>query len=634
MYRQTSITVKENPTAEAEKTSYEPNMDVIYEENKPLNESVHNFENFMTITSSESKSGNECNNARVQIVVPKPKSEKNTQVVWQEIIKETGYEEPVNIFRRKNKMKSAESKPSIGTLSTYLSEEEKRTLSRHESDDVIPLIDRTRSLSLDAGIEQIQETERYHRYQLQEIDVLRSYDLDAWIIQQSENSLHPPVRQSTVDTIDSGIAEENSPGRTQKRVLGHSRRNSYGHQLVCRRPYRGRIDLDPALIESCSSNPESPAIEKENFSPFLTELYNHPRLCRRPYQGIIDLDPALTRSGSIPNSPTTDRGLHIPAFASSRFHASRSLNPDSGDEESIHDGWSKSRQRLNRDSSFSFSDSEINYDERSRYKLRRLVKRSNYNIRRMNVNLETVGKSPNRLSNTNNGNMANMGDNSIQTEVGDYGDRICINVPTLSISPDYRSPSIDELYSGFGISNTNRTALLDHLNVFQNITKQDSLEQPTYDLFKKENVRRYVSDDLYPADSLSDFPITMSESEDSRSPNSPLTFYNTTTGRYLTTLECYICACPSNDNLSTYVYTPDCNTCLSVDSLAISSDTDSVLMDMEELPRTGSVEAILDIPFINSVNYDDASSSCRVEGSGLSFGQVGMKNNFQVSVKF
>nr|KAG5695395.1 hypothetical protein BaRGS_033608 [Batillaria attramentaria] len=92
-----------------------------------------------------------------------------------------------------------------------------------------------------------------------------------------------PERQSTQDTLDSGIENE-SPSY-----------NSFvsGHRRIHRRPYPWSIDLDPSLIRGSNSS----LTHSDSFP-------THRRIARRSYPWEIELDPRLVRGSS--SSISTD----------------------------------------------------------------------------------------------------------------------------------------------------------------------------------------------------------------------------------------------------------------------------------------------------------------------------------------
>ncbi|XP_033726271.1 uncharacterized protein LOC117315946 [Pecten maximus] len=191
---------------------------------------------FRTLPSFESAV---CLPSTMNIVVPTPHREKCTQVSADEIIKATGSTLRMSCFRLIRKR-------------------------------VCIKINSEEDISTGTHLEKYADTSNYIRQRTQDTD-----DQDLRIsrasppqlrVTHNEMDLHglqntdrKAIRQSTTETVDSGIADENSkpPSVVPSSVTVDTRRTFLsGHKLVYRRPYKGIIHIDQKLIRS-NSTPDS-----------------------------------------------------------------------------------------------------------------------------------------------------------------------------------------------------------------------------------------------------------------------------------------------------------------------------------------------------------------------------------------
>ncbi|XP_069102904.1 uncharacterized protein [Argopecten irradians] len=99
---------------------------------------------------------------------------------------------------------------------------------------------------------------------------------DDSLFQSLQNLNRRAIRQSTTETVDSGIADENSkPSSVAPSGVAMEKRHTFlsGHKLVHRRPYKGIINLDPKLVRS-NSTPDSSFDHDGRFFLSSNSLYN------------------------------------------------------------------------------------------------------------------------------------------------------------------------------------------------------------------------------------------------------------------------------------------------------------------------------------------------------------------------
>lgn len=180
-------------------------------------------------TISENSKVDDISSVNISIVVPKVKCDKGIVVTASEILRETKWE-PISsigsILRRrvclgsndKQETKDDETKEDIKLM----------------PDNIVP--NHGRSLSIDMGS--------------------RERKVRAWIETHPPVRFHGPIRQSTVETMDSGVGDDNGILSSRRASLYSNFRFSDDnhHQALCRRPYKGIIPLDPKLIQSCNNS--------------------------------------------------------------------------------------------------------------------------------------------------------------------------------------------------------------------------------------------------------------------------------------------------------------------------------------------------------------------------------------------
>ncbi|XP_061180776.1 uncharacterized protein LOC133189418 [Saccostrea echinata] len=430
--------------------------------------------------------------SKVRVVTPKVKANKTTQVTVNEILKETGFLSAfynLSIRRRKKYVKN-----DTGNQTTTA------------SDALNPI--RARSFSDGAIFGQ-------HNDDSDEEDV-------------DHNS-----RQST---IDSGIAEEN----------------------------QNRADGIPF---------------QRNQNRIIFRQNGHIKLHRRPYQGRIVLDPRLIMSGS-----NTD---------------SQSDASDGNKSDSF--GW----RGKTPEESTSFSDTEITTNSirkrRKRRKLRAEV--------RLSPVLSTF-KNPGirELQRDAEGSSTDHDDNS-EDDVG-----VAIKSPhLLSVHPNKDSSNSDLSDIGIGVDDAERALLLNDVQSFMHLSQNIQTS-----LCDKET--ESTSQDVGIAVSLheksKDTNDFMSSGRVFRSSKETI-LTDTENRRFISAVYHYV----SPDNIS--------KRHTSYGSLQLSKDNhfeqtydlieDQICVDFEKY-----------IAGLNESLDEDPVPPCTAEGVGLTIGQVGMKNNFQV----
>ena len=167
------------------------------------------------------------------VKVPIAKMDRWTQVISREIKSETGWNKPVTSVQPRRRMVR---KQAIEAFSSEDSQEQARN-ANNQSTGVPRIV-------CDAD----RNTELSH-----------SGTIAVGIGDANDSLLHParvgdtlqPVRQSTVDTIDSGIVDSPKDALISPPVRVFRRpkpRFISGHRMVTRSRYRGKITLDPKLV--------------------------------------------------------------------------------------------------------------------------------------------------------------------------------------------------------------------------------------------------------------------------------------------------------------------------------------------------------------------------------------------------
>lgn len=194
---------------------------------------------------------------RVAIVVPKVKCDKGTTVSASEIIRETACHPAhvdYNILRRRVCM--------TVYPKTFIDNVEHDHCST--SGEIPPCGRNRRSLSVD---ECTLEFPRHSSHSKRNIPDRYACDrnVQVWIKNNPHGGRPPARRQSTAETIDSGMEDDNGI-KTGRRASLYSnfRHNDNQHQTLCRRPYKGQIPLDPKLVQSANNSEISNVDESES----------------------------------------------------------------------------------------------------------------------------------------------------------------------------------------------------------------------------------------------------------------------------------------------------------------------------------------------------------------------------------
>lgn len=214
----------------------------------------HRDEGFNTIVdiSCDPPSSPTWYSSQMFIRIPTPKVDKWTQITYDEIKQETGWVSPRSTTRQRKLYKqSAQVHLNMEPQEPCEESGARSPLSVWYGDNLPQIVYEPASEATETN--SFIGSDHSH------------YDVHQWLQDNREEMCGlQPVRQSTVETVDSGIADSrcSSPGRLWRRQH-HSIPNPSGHKPVCRHPYQGQIDLDPRLLRSASNSPSGDE-EKEN----------------------------------------------------------------------------------------------------------------------------------------------------------------------------------------------------------------------------------------------------------------------------------------------------------------------------------------------------------------------------------
>ncbi|XP_063437310.1 serine-rich adhesin for platelets-like [Mytilus trossulus] len=324
---------------------------------------------------------------RVAIVVPRVKCDKGTVVYAKDIVEETKWDSAFdycNIFRRRTCMKMAETNEL-----------------NNNNDELIPCItNRGRSLSVFDSRS-------------------RDKNVHAWIEKHPQLRVNnAPIRQSTTETTDSGVDDDNGilSGRRASLYSNFRFTGDNQHQILCRRPYKGKIPLDPKLTKS-SSKPNVYDLETtdkfENSQDEEQQSHANPEMQEHLISDRQCFNENATRHDIEKNDIIDDAKLH-------------SKSNENGSHNNFVDAIDKA----------AYDDKDINNVTCSRND---------------EINLEDTTQR------THTEYLININSNVA----------LCKNA--LQKKSTSSSISIDESYYGFGVTKDNRTNLLSHLNDFQNL---------------------------------------------------------------------------------------------------------------------------------------------------------------------
>ncbi|XP_060078273.1 uncharacterized protein LOC132557764 [Ylistrum balloti] len=185
---------------------------------------------FRAIPSSESAV---CLSSSMDIVVPTPHHEKCTQVTVNDIIEATGSTLRMSCFRLTRKRICIKLQPE---------------------EDISEIVE--------SGLEKNVDLSPLHKGCSDRLN--SEVGIISNDIESPELGIRQAIRQSTTDTVDSGIADDSLKPLSAITMLGDTSRTILsGHRLVHRRPYRGIIHIDPKLARS-NSTPNS-TIDNEGY---------------------------------------------------------------------------------------------------------------------------------------------------------------------------------------------------------------------------------------------------------------------------------------------------------------------------------------------------------------------------------
>lgn len=280
---------------------------------------------------------------QVEAIIPRAKVNKCTQVSTNDIKEATGWRIGVGIARRREDSKEpstayCKSRADMCTYSFGISDNDTDhdalpttvDIERHNKPEIPNII------CEESDTRERQEANQLNnQYHGSIIDRDKEgYDVHGWLkeIQVDNNNALRPVRQSTVETTDSGIMDESNPPS----------------------PMRQRNDDDAAT---------------EN---------RHRALCRGGYQGDISLHPEHSRY--LVDENNDEDKENIPVMPNMALCPGESLTRKSGPNHTIN-----SRLQASTDESFSYSDSDIRkvlqMEQRKKIQLRSRLSKRNGGIR-------------------------------------------------------------------------------------------------------------------------------------------------------------------------------------------------------------------------------------------------------------
>ena len=267
--------------------SHDTLMDHYYPRNKQTSEgsdpwSMTNTPEFISRRKSLEPE-NRMRGDRQYVKVPIPKMDRWTQVAYDEIKQTTGWTKPATYVHPRRRMVRKEA------IETFSSEESQGGRNSTDITSGVPRI--IYSDGNDCGRE-LDSEEQSSGY-------LSS-------LTRRDNGLQIPVRQSTVDTVDSGIAD--SPQElhiSPPSSLPVKNRPHFiaGHRAVTRSRYRGNIPLDPRLV---SSSPTTSCDDESTRFPHKKTMPRYMRYSR----SISETRKYKHRGTSRDDSETDDRQRH------------------------------------------------------------------------------------------------------------------------------------------------------------------------------------------------------------------------------------------------------------------------------------------------------------------------------------
>ncbi|ELT98116.1 hypothetical protein CAPTEDRAFT_207778 [Capitella teleta] len=194
---------------------------------------------------------------RVGIKVPKATIDRKTQVAYEEIKRETGWKKPSQYVRPRPQIVRSH-RISVSSLSESIEDNSIGKENRPKLPKIVCDLDPS---------SQVKDAVSHSSTNL-----LSPQFLSVDCLTQSQ-------RQSTVDTIDSGIVEDNSskpasPSFFKACALALRPKFINGHRAVSRNSYRGKMTLDPRLISATTPTTPTPPSEEDGRKgwPFLSRL--------------------------------------------------------------------------------------------------------------------------------------------------------------------------------------------------------------------------------------------------------------------------------------------------------------------------------------------------------------------------
>ncbi|XP_052084795.1 serine-rich adhesin for platelets-like [Mytilus californianus] len=475
---------------------------------------------------------------RVAIVVPRVKCDKGTVVYANDIVKETKWDvafDYYNIFRRRMCMRMAETNEPI-----------------NNDEEFIPcnnLSNRGRSFSVFDSRS-------------------RDKNVHAWIEKHPQLRINAPFRQSTIETTDSGVDDDNGilSGRRASLYSNFRFTGDNQHQILCRRPYKGKIPLDPKLIQSSSNT---------NVYDRETDTYgnDHDEDQRNSAEEMCKHQPHANEDHMILNRQCSNE-------KSKRYDVERNVIIDAV----------KLKLKTNENgshSNFVDTNDSVSYDDKT--------------IHNMTFSRSDEVNSEETIQRAHAEYLANINSNLTLSKIA---------IQTKSTSS---SISVDDPYYGFGVTRDNRTDLLSHLNDFKNLNlKNPQKQREELDIDALQKMK--ISDEVFTNESCRSFSPKSEHSSRSQCISS---------SEDLSEVSNYSSSMAISKRFTSTLERPFY---LQINDVIVMERNSIAPFAHDEIfCSDGENEA-----FSSSVSTEDDDFVCKADGIGLVEGHVGMKNNFQV----
>ncbi|KAL4223275.1 hypothetical protein ACF0H5_016747 [Mactra antiquata] len=416
--------------------------------------------------SSSSKSGHYCafktiyinSNPRekngtfndVTIIIPRAKTDKSCQVSDDEIKRETGWDivEKTYLLLRRISIKIPCYSSDVISGPPFSDNQTNRLSTDSIANEQLLQVPHIPVLNTDypnrqKNVNDVHEINQNNRTSRATETHTNHKNVNAWFERNNilnRSNTFGQVRQYTIETVDSGFDDNQNSSHVNRhgRLSLPSLLSDNGHTRLYRRPYRGpKIPLEPSLVNSTSS--QSISLDKR-------EAGN-------------DADDEL-------------------------------VEPETPIEVCKHQR--RRQRRINREDSFSLSDSELNERRKRIWYRRHTVDHSSSQKTDSNLSIDRGTHRRNfsaafrallerRRENLEDENLAentdefhNVDDEFVTSSISSDGDVIKIpSIPKLTTMRLQTLTSVDSNYQGFGLSKSTRHDFLAQLNAFRNICPTD-----------------------------------------------------------------------------------------------------------------------------------------------------------------